>query len=109
MKKQMAQSLRFRAGEVAVMFSQARDKNYVNEKYEVGRIIILSDVTAAVIYNKEPTKKQAVAWFYYINSGAKPRWEYFFVTYSHLVGLNRVAKLLHDAEQHNFEAVINGG
>lgn len=98
----MAIGLNKRASEVAVMFSKKRGGNVLDETYEVEKIVVLSEVTAAVTFMKRPTGKKAVAWFYYINSHKKPRWEYFFVTYSHLVGLNRVGGILHEVEQHNF-------
>jgi hypothetical protein len=107
MQKKMAKQLSAKAQDVARMFSKVRKGNVLNETFHVESITVLSEVTAAVIFHKEPTEKKAVAWFYYINSGEKPRWEYFFVTYSHLVGLNRVSKLLHDVEQHNFDLSLS--
>lgn len=89
--------------------NKARKGNTQNETFHVSRLIVLSETTAAVVYSKEPTKKKAVAWFYYLNSHAKPRWEYFFVTYQHLVGLDRVGDLLFEVEQHNFsESIFDG-
>lgn len=106
MKKEMTLSLRSAAEQVATMFSNKdRGGNYAGEDFVVGEITVLSDVTACVVFNKS-SKKKAVAWFYFIASQAKPRWEYFFVTYSHLVGLNRVAAILHRAEQHNYQVTI---
>jgi hypothetical protein len=55
-----------------------------------------ADVSSAV------QEKKAVAWFYYLALKKEPRWEYFFVAYDHLVGLNRVSRILNDVEQHNF-------
>lgn len=102
MKKEMTLSLRAAAERVAEMFSNKdRGGNHAGEDFVVGEITVLSDVTACVIFDKS-SGKQAVAWFYFIASQAKPRWEFFFVTYSHLVGLNRVAAILHRAEQHNY-------
>jgi hypothetical protein len=103
MQKQMAVGLLNTAEHVAKQFSNTdRGGNYLNETFTVSQIEVLSECTAAVTFSKEPTKKKAVAWFYYINSRSKPRWEYFFVTYSHLTGLERVADTLHRVEQHNF-------
>jgi len=84
------------------MFSnKSRGGNTNGETFHVRETIVLSDLTACVVFDKS-SGKQAVAWFYYIPSHAKPRWEYFFVGYSHLVGLERVASILHDIEQHNY-------
>ncbi len=104
MQKRMVKSLRETAENVARMFSRPdRGGNYDNETFSVEKYVILSECTAAVVFHKEPTAKRAVAWFYFINSRAKPRWEYFFITYSHLVGLEHVGNLLHSVEQWNFE------
>jgi len=104
LKKEMAKLLRSEAERVAEMFSdKARGGNHAGETFAVNEVIVLSEVTACVVFDKAPTSKQAVAWFYYIASKAKPRWEYFFVTYSHLVGLDRVAAILHRIEQHNYQ------
>jgi hypothetical protein len=103
MQKKMARMLLYKADQVAEMFSnKERGGNVLSETYEVEDISVLSEVTAAVTFIKRPTGKKAVAWFYYINSRKKPRWEYFFVTYSHLVGLEMVGEILHEVEQHNF-------
>jgi hypothetical protein len=102
MQKKMAIALRNAALDTAVLFSKQRGGNVLNETYAVENIEVLSECTAQVTFIKEPTGKKAVAWFYYINSRRKPRWDYFFVTYSHLVGLNRVSRTLHEVEQHNF-------
>jgi hypothetical protein len=68
----------------------------------VGRIVVLGEVTAAVVFDKS-TGKQAVAFYYYVNSRAHPRWEYFFITYAHLASLQHVAELLFEIEQHNYQ------
>ena len=98
----MARQLKNEAHRVAVLFSKPRGGNVLNETYEVESIEVLSECTAAVTFAKKPTNKRAVAWFYYIASHRQPRWEYFFVTYSHLAGLQRVGRILHEVEQHNF-------
>jgi len=104
LNQQMAKLLRQRADEVAVMFSnKSRGGNHAKETFHVQRIEVLSEATACVIFDKTPKNKQAVAWFYYIASKKHARWEYFFVTYSHLIGLDRVGTILHEIEQHNFK------
>ena len=81
--------------------SKSRGGNTNGETFHVRETIVLSDLTACVVFDKS-SGKQAVAWFYYIPSHAKARWEYFFVSYSHLGVLERVATILHDIEQHNY-------
>lgn len=86
------------------MFSRDdRGGNFLNEQFSVETIHVLGETTAAVVFFKRPTGKRAVAWFYFVNSRAKPRWEYFFITYAHLAGLDRVSSILADVEQSNFE------
>ena len=104
----MAKRLKVEANNVAVLFSNKERKgNVAKETFTVETITVLSECTAAVTYYKTPTKKKTLAWFYFIAARDNPRWEYFFVTYSHLVGLHRVSKLLHDVEQHNFDQSIS--
>ena len=108
MEKQTALLLRKRANEVAEMFSsKSRAGNVNGETFSIAKIRPLSDLTACVIFDKHPGGKKAVAWFYYIASKAKPRWEYFFVSYSHLVGLERVQYVLESIEVHNYELNFN--
>ena len=109
MQLTMARSLRYEAEQVAEMFSRKdRGGNHAGETFTVELITVLSECTAAVTYSKAPTGKQAVAWFYFVNSRRQPRWEYFFITYAHLAGLERVGPLLHEVEQHNFRRSTEG-
>lgn len=99
----MARQLKGKANHVASMFSEkSRGGNHAGETFHVDRIDILSETTAVVTFNKEPTGKKAAAFFYFIGSHRQPRWEYFFVTYNHLAGLERVKDVLFEVEQHNF-------
>lgn len=105
MKAEFTVSLRLKADEIAVMFSdKERGGNTLGETFTVRHITILSETTACVTFDKAPHGMIAVAFLYHINSRAHARWEYFFVTYSHLVGLGKVADILHKVEQHNFSA-----
>lgn len=106
MNQQTARLLRNKAVEVALNFSRPdRGGNPAAEVFQVDRTVVLSEVTAAVIFHKSSGKK-AVAFFYYINSRAAPRWEYFFITYTHLTCLDRVKELLFDVEQHNYAVSV---
>lgn len=103
MQKERAIALLHAAENVAATFSDPnRGGNVLAETYKVDGINVLGETTAAVVFIKSPTGKKAVAYFYYLNSRAKPRWEYFFITYAHLASLTKVADLLHSVEQHNF-------
>ena len=103
MKKDIANQLRAKAQEIAANFSRTdRDCNYSNETFTVNCIKVLSETTAAVIFDKQPTGKQAVAFTYYILAGQHPGWRYFFLTYQHLAGLEYAKNILYKVEQHNF-------
>lgn len=103
MQHERALLLQEAAAKTAHMFSnKARAGNVLNETFSVGRIVALGEATAAVVFNKEPTGKRAVAWYYFVNSGRSPRWEHFFISYAHLASLSKVKDLLHEVEQHNF-------
>lgn len=92
-----------RADAVARMFSQPRTGNRHNETFHVDSIRIRGFSCATVIYEKMPTRKKAVAFFYWVNSGAKPRWEYFFLSYGHIAGLEMAKEDLMEVECHNFD------
>jgi len=109
LKKSTATQLREKAESVAWAFSQNdRAGNTLNETFDVESIMVLGETTAAVVFKKAPTDKKAVAWFYWLNGGKNKGWNYFFVTYAHLVGLEKVGDLLHEVEQHNFARSIDG-
>jgi hypothetical protein len=108
MRVDMARQLKGKAASVAKTFSdKTRGGNHAGETFNVERIDILSETTAVVTFNKEPTKKKAAAFFYFIASHKQPRWEYFFVTYNHLAGLERIKDVLYEIEQHNFKVATN--
>ena len=102
MNKQVAIHLKEKAEEVAKAFSNPnRDHNHTNEEFSVKSVRPLSDHMAAVIY-KKTSGKLAVALFYYIP--AKTRWEYFFPTDSHILGLYQIPQLKHNIEEYNYSA-----
>ena len=105
MRKSFAEQLQAAAERVAVTFSNPdRPGNAINETFSVDKITVLSEISGAVVFHKMPTEKKAVAFFYFVRSGAG-RWQYFFVTYPHLVGLERIRDILFHVEQHNFSQV----
>jgi len=103
MRKEIAIELNKRATEVAKMYSNSdREKNTNNEIFSVLKIIPMSEFTAAVIYEKEPTKKQSVAFFYWINTSGG-LWAYFFPTDSHILGMEIFGKIKQKIEMFNFD------
>lgn len=101
MQKMVAQKLSERATHVASMFSLPdREKNTTGETFEVEKICPLSEYTAYVIYRKN-TGKVAVAFFYYLQTGGG-RWEYFFPSDSHIIGMGAFGKIKMDIENENW-------
>lgn len=87
MNRFVAESLRSRALEVARWYSNpVRQGNLNGEEFRVEGIKVLSDGCAAVNFLKVPGGKFALAFFYYVAVGGG-RWEYFFPTDSHLLGM----------------------
>lgn len=102
MKKEQARALWQHAHKVAANFSrQDREFNYNNETFSVHSVEVLSDSTAAVYFKKEPTKKMAVIFCYWTNGGGG-RWNYFFPTDSHVVGMTNFKDKLIAVERHNY-------
>lgn len=102
MRKEFVETLKKKAEEVAKNFSNPeREYNYLKEMFSVNEITPLSETTAVVIFNKQPSNKRALALFYNIKSDGE--WRYFFPTYDHLAGFSRVDKILNEVEIYNFD------
>jgi len=104
MKRDLVRLLRTRAEEIAQAFSDpARQKTtgYPRLTYEVEEYKPLSEHTAAVFFRKSDGKR-ALAFFYWVQSRTNPRWEFFFPTDSHLLGMMRLSEMLAKVEQNNF-------
>jgi len=101
MTKKKAILLREKAEQIAFNFSRPdRDGNPMKETFEVANIRPLSESTAIVKLRKN-TGKIGVAFCYWINmSGGQ--WQYFFPTYDHCIGAEKLRDILHDIEQDNF-------
>lgn len=101
-EKATAIQLKDKATKVGRDFSNPdRELNKTGESFKVKSIRPLSDHMAAVIYIKS-SNKLALALFYYIP--AKERWEYFFPTDSHILGLSGFTELKQKVEEFNFDA-----
>ena len=101
MQKKIALELRDKAFQIADNFSRAdREFNVNNEEFKVDKIEPLSETTAIVTFKKS-SGKVGLAFCYYIrmNGGL---WNYFFPTYDHCVGMERVKEMLFDIEKLNF-------
>jgi hypothetical protein len=102
MNKQRAMKLVDAANDVAGRYSRTdREFNHNNETFAVEMTRVLSDTTAVVYFKKSPTNKLAAAFFYWTN-GSGGRWNYFFPTDSHVVGMLNFRDKLLAVEQHNF-------
>lgn len=103
MKKEVADKLVIKAGQVAQDFSRPeRAFNTNQETFKVKDITPLSESTAAVVFEKQPTGKKALAFFYWRNGGAGADWHYFFPTDSHVLGMSKIEHYLAEVEAFNF-------
>jgi hypothetical protein len=101
MKKDLARKLNAKAQEIALAFSNPdREFNHGKETFIVSEIKPLSEVTAAILFKKN-TGKIGMAFCYWTNGGGG-KWNYFFPTDSHVLGMGKVAPLLNEVEEHNF-------
>ena len=101
MKKELAIKLKSKAEEIARNFSHSdREFNYSNETFEVNSITPLSETTACIEFRKS-SKKLGIAFCYWINMGGG-QWRYFFPTYDHCMGAEKLRELLYSIEKKNF-------
>jgi hypothetical protein len=84
------------------MSNPDRPKNYARETFKVMRIKPLSDFTAVVLYQKIQSEKLVAAFFYYYNVGNNPRWENFFPTDSHIIGMEAFGEYKRIVEDRNY-------
>jgi hypothetical protein len=102
MKKLLALKLKEKADQIAYNFSRPdRDKNVFNEVFEVKKIHPLSESTAIIEFQKN-TGKVGIAFCYWINMRGG-MWQYFFPTYDHCVGAEKIRDILHGIEIDNFD------
>ena len=107
MKKALAIKLRAKADEIAFNFSRKnREGNkHAQETFAVNDIKPLSESTALIEFKKD-SGKVGLALAYHINQGGG-KWNYFFPTYDHCVGMEQVRTELLTAEQKNFSKNFN--
>jgi len=101
MKKQLAIKLKEKAEEIATNFSRDdREFNFSNETFKVHDITPLSETTAFVCFKKS-SGKIGIAFCYWINMFGG-QWRYFFPTYDHCLGAEKLRDVLHKVEKKNF-------
>ena len=105
MNKSLAIGLKKEAERAAIEFSKPdRERNFAQETFTVHEIVPLSEMTAAVIFNKSSGKK-AVMFFYF----RKDEWLCFFPTDSHILGMEGFKPYKDRVERenyfHNFEEI----
>jgi len=99
MKKEMAKKLDMAAEDTARAFSNPEREFYSGETFKVHRIVPHSEMSASVVFLKDPTGKYAAAYFFI----KKNKWDYFFPTDSHLIGMRKFEKVKAWAEKENFD------
>ena len=99
MNRQTALKLREKAKDVARLFSDpSRIHNPNDETFELEKINVLSEHTAAVTYLKS-SGKRAVAFFYFNNEN----WYFFFPSDSNLLGMEAFIAVKREVEKMNFD------
>lgn len=108
MKKEIAVQLKETASEIERIFSDPNRKfNTMKEVFTLDKIEVLSEYTAALIFNKNTGKKALV--FAYHTMAQNGKWQYFFPKESHTVGMEKVSELLNQVEQHNYSFNLKEG
>lgn len=102
MRKELVYELHAKAEQIAMVFSNPnREHNNNKETFAVIGIKPKSETTAVILFMKN-TGKLALAFAYYLNqSGGK--WQYFFPTESHIIGMGKVANSLNSVDEYNFK------
>ena len=102
MRKDVAITLKQKAEQIAVKFSNTtRANNYNNESFKVAEIMPISAQGAYVIYEKS-TGKRAIAHFIHVDHPKNPFWQYYMIGAQHLLNLNVLTEKYLEVEQHNF-------
>ena len=108
MRKDVAISLKQKAEQIAVRFSNTdRTNNYNNESFKVVDIMPISAQGAYVIYEKS-TGKKAIAHFIHVDHPKNPFWQYYMIGSQHLLNLNVLTEKYLEVEQHNFPFNFDG-
>ena len=103
MRKDVAISLKQKAEQIALRFSNTdRTNNYNNESFKVVDIMPISAQGAYVIYEKS-TGKKAIAHFIHVDHPKNPFWQYYMIGSQHLLNLNVLTEKYLEVEQHNFK------
>ena len=85
-----------------ILSNPNRAKNFGKEKFFPVRTIIMSELTATVIYKKQPSGKYVAVFFYYVFKDP-PQWLWFVPRESHILGMKYFAKYKLDVEKTNYK------
>lgn len=91
--------------EVEVKFSQPTQKYNNPQEFKLDKVVPLSDLTAALIFNRGANSK--VLLFAFHSGSTESKWQYFFVKESHVLGLSRLKDCYDYVENHNFSKAYN--
>jgi len=107
MKKSVAEALKKKIEDAERSFSRAdREFNLAAESFHYAKTVYASETAALVVFRKQPTRRLALAYFYWIPARGG-YWNYFFVGYPHVQAMQHVADALKKVEAYNFEVRRN--
>jgi hypothetical protein len=106
MQKKLAEQLMEAALKTAnAMSVSTRDYNHNQETFKIEAIRPLSDRTAAVYYQKNPSGKLALGFFFFV----KDSWWHIFPTDSHILGMQKLIDLKAEMEYRNWDKNFEEG
>jgi hypothetical protein len=105
MKLENAQLLSEESKRIARIYSNpARRLNLNKETFSIKKIIPLSESVAVTIFEKNPSKKNSLCVFFFVQGNDNQGfWLNFFPTDSHVLGMLKAGELLQKIEAYNFQ------
>ena len=102
MQKHRAIKLQALTEEICRNFSRPDRAHNNGETFSFVKHTVINDDVCALLFRKQPSRKFALAYAYWVNSGAGG-WRYFFPGYTHVAGMAEFADLLRKVEDQNWD------
>ena len=101
MQKDSAHKLEAAIKKAAADFSRSDRALNPGETFEWKKTHVANDDCALVLFQKKPSTKWALTYFYWVNTMGG-QWRYFFPSYGHVSGMEEFAALLKKVEAKNY-------